>query len=1046
MDHFSFSPQIEHCRADIFRLLVEAQSFFFDGSGDLFVFDEVELLVKVKALMHCGAFRIDSREVKRGDIFIAVPGKKVDGSLFVPDVMDRAGFVFFSSTDWHERRLKKWFLSLCDVEKEKIKEKCIVVDKNKIVDFSTAFPAPFYGYPAEKMHLTGLTGTNGKTSLCYILERLYEKNFSIGVIGTIGARFFVAERGLKNHEKILKKKHFALNKTTPNAAVLQHLLAKMVDAGVQMVFMEISSHSLILGRTKGLRLDSFLWTNFSTDHLDFHRTIGEYFQAKCLGFGLLKQNKKSFALVGTRGLKGFDFCKKIKGLSFPVFGLHHFSSTKDKDVYGLSDDFSGHFFYEEQKKAELDQGFSEKTHFLLSCGDWEKEGQSSLALDADFFGGGAAENLSMALLHRHIYREFLSLKNPADFTFSADGEWQKDLNLLRGLEVPGRMARVDDFPVYVDYAHTPDALAKALGVLRGYQKKLVVVFGCGGNRDKKKRGLMGQCAFDFADIIIVTSDNPRTEDPLDIISEIIRPIVVSDTGNKNISNHHKSNVEKKLIIIPSREKAIAFVNTLLKGSQDKNQWVLLAGKGHESTQEDLQGMRDFDEPKIIRSTFSDFLKNRFFLSEMVDLFGIVKLFVAGQFYDANLFSIGHLSIVKKWWNTDGYRLFFTQFTGVFTDTRAEKKGEIFFAFDGDKYEAIDFLEDALKAKIKVLIVNKKHFDKLKIWSKENSKIAIVFVEDVFLAYRQLATYKMRRIAECSKKPYCHIAITGSAGKTGVKAVLGHVLSQKYNVFTSLKNYNNHVGVPYNVFCVDRFYDVYIFEMGMSKAGDIAQLASIIRPNVVLLTNIFAAHAQNFSSIRDIALGKAEFFSFGAFDHFLMDDKKKKSFTKHPRVFLLSDIHFRELFCRLAKKNSWDAELVSQGFFSNVSLKVSEKSLTTNVLLEDQNIEKLCIKGLFPYADKMFALVYALAFFLGLKKETILKYFLSLPENIVGRRFEVIRKNPLLIDDSYNANPSSVIFSIDFLVQTLVSKKEKESFILFLEICVNWVKSQIITTK
>lgn len=1011
-----------HCQAEIFKLLREAKSFCLSPQGEMNELDHDALLKVVKSLTRCRAFRVDSREVEPGDVFLAVAGKNVCGSAFVPKIAEMADFLLFSDEDWHRRDLKQWFFHLSPQKKKKIAEKCIVVDSKKVDFLACALPAPFYRYPSRRLYLTGVSGTNGKTSLCYLLERLYERQFSVGVIGTIGARFSLRERKIEPNIRKKKVKRFSLRNTTPDAAVLQHLLATMADAGVQMVFLEVSSHALALGRTQGLQLDSLLWTNFTAEHLDFHPTVRDYFDAKSSIFSLLKDKKSAFAVVGTKGLKGFDFAQKISNVTAPIFALSggFFGEKKEESLH--LNQFSGHFFYESFKNSD----FSHNVRFSLSPGKIKEEQQRQCSLSADFFGAGAAENLSLALLHRYFYKMVNRYgKAKVDLNFFDEQTLQKDLNQLKKLSVPGRMRRVDNYPIYIDYAHTPDALAMALQTMRDEKRKLIVIFGCGGNRDKEKRREMGEKALRLADVIIVTSDNPRYENPLDIITDIL----------SKMSLGYRESKQKQLVVIPNRQQAIAYGVSFLTNEHDEQHLILLAGKGHEMYQIVHSERKIFDEKKIVKNSFLDFLSNRFFLSEMVCAFGAAQLLLAGKSCDGSLLSSNELSFVKKHWREKIYCFFFSLFSGIFTDTRTEKKGEIFFAFDGEKYSAIDFIDKAFELGAKVFIVDERHSFKMRLWSKKNPESVVVLVKNVFEAYGRLAKYKMKKIAQRSKIPHCRMGVTGSAGKSGMKEILRHTLASHYNVFASEKNYNNHVGVPHNIFSIRRFYDVYIFEMGMNHLGEIATLAKMIRPHIVVLTNIFSAHAQNFRSVQEIAQAKAEFFPYGAFDGTLGKsakiEKSAKNNTFHPaQIFFSRHIDFCQFFCQQAKKMGWEMTLVEEDFFSRATLTWKKDSLWTNVGLASSG-ECLKIKGVHPYAHQLFALVYQVAIFLHLRSKKILKALDSLPENVMPRRFEVVKKKPLLIDDSYNANPTSMFSSLDFIVQSSLFTHIKGKFFFVL---------------
>lgn len=1066
-----FSNDDVRCRAELFQCFKNSASSYATKQGKLITFSDDELSKLVSGFIRAKALCIDSRLVGEKDVFIALPGSKVNGGEFVKDVFQTASFLIVSNDDWHGRagsKIKDWFLKLPSKLREKNLGKWIVVSSDKIEQLSSCLAAPFYGYPCQKLNVVGVTGTNGKTSLCYLLERLYQKEKRVGVIGTIEARFPILTTKDKEAEKKIKR--IVLPNTTPHATLLQHLLAQMVFHKVEMVFIELSSHALALGRTRGISIDSLLWSNLTKDHLDFHKTMREYYKAKCLAFDLLKKDKRSFVLVCLETLSGYGIVKDLQKLSTPAFliseGVVGGGAHKKNAVASLKNP-RGDFFY---KKIKMD---NDLCTFSLDFEGADFFHPKNHFLQTDFFGAGALQNISLALCHRFLYKnlnvlqkksaakkDLASKKSTALLQKNIDWHRQakRDLDALKGLTIPGRMQRIDDHPIFIDYAHTPDALVKAIKVLQEIKKtskkkgKLIVVFGCGGDRDREKRGPMGAQAFSFCDVLVVTSDNPRNENPLSIIADILKPI------SSNQSN-------KRLVVIPNRKEAIAYAVSLLNGRGEEENMVLLAGKGHESYQIDHLGKKPFDEVAITRQSFSHFLQNGFLLSEIISVFDDAKLLVGGRTYDAKKFLKSEAAEVKKLWKTEGCRLFFSIFFGISTDSRTIEKEEIFFAFDGALYRAVDYIDQVLKKGARLFVVDKKHFAFLKPWSKNNAHVAVLFVNDVFLAYRQLAAFKMRQLKKRGNVDACRIAVTGSAGKSSLKQAIGHVLSKKYDVFVSKGNYNNHVGVPHNVFAIDRFYEIYVFEMGMSGQGEIASLSEIILPHAVLLTNVLSAHIENFSNVKQIALAKAEFFPYGnsgsscsmdasegapnaVFQSvhgvskgdgvnsssfqlpFRVEDEDEAS-LKLPRVFLPYDINFRSVFRHLACKYKWAVTWVDSQMFLEPKIRFKSGKFFTHIALKKNPKMSVDILGLHPYASKMFSLIFQLALFLKFDQRELFQALSSLPSSLMARRFEIVKQQPCIIDDSYNANPTSMIEAIDFVAQASLEKKTKGDFIFVL---------------
>lgn len=408
--------------------------------------------------------------------------------------------------------------------------KCIVSDKkidglpctNVIVsDVNEAMAkisSKFYDYPDKKMTITGVTGTNGKTSITYMTESLFKSlGVEIGVIGTINYRY-------------ADKKIDAPN-TTPQSLDLYRMMSEMVKANIKHLIMEVSSHSLVLGRVKGIEFDIAVWTNLTPDHLDFHKDMNTYFEAKSLLFSSLqnntKQNKK-YAIINiddTYGKKLFETDLKIQKISY---------SVKDKTA---------------QINASKIILNNDNSSFKLTS----------------VFGN---KNIKIPHIGLHNIYNILAV-----FAVSTASGFKFD-DIINKLEntspAPGRFEKIiskTGCTVIVDYAHTNDALENVLSAIKNLNhNRIITVFGCGGNRDKTKRPLMAQTACSMSDFVFITSDNPREEDPSLIIEEI-------ESGAKKINKtNYKVIIDRKKAI----EEAVKYAG--------KNDIVLLAGKGHENYQ------------------------------------------------------------------------------------------------------------------------------------------------------------------------------------------------------------------------------------------------------------------------------------------------------------------------------------------------------------------------------------------------------------------------------------------------------------------------------
>src|SRR5882724_2088323 len=411
---------------------------------------------------------------------------------------------------------------------------CLLVENTRIAlaDLS----ANFYGHPARKLKLAAVTGTNGKTTTTFLIKHICEKaGLRCGLIGTV--RYEIGERILP------------AIRTTPESLDLQELLAQIVNAGCRAAAMEVSSHALAQDRTRGLEWNVAVFTNLTQDHLDFHGTMESYFDSKTKLFtqlGNQQKKRKSIAIVNIDDRYGEQLLGKIdKRVGVVTYGR---SVRADFRASNYRVEFSG-------------------TSYQLDA-----HGKSYL-VRVPLIGGFNVANSVAALAAANALG--ISLRDAV-------------LSLGKSPQVPGRLELVPakrQFQVFVDYAHTPDALGNVLKTLRELQPhRLITVFGCGGDRDRQKRPLMAAMADRLADYSIITSDNPRKEDPSAIIAE-------TEKGFR--SNHYENIVDRTEAI----NRAVA-----LAGPRDI---VLIAGKGHENYQEFADYTIPFDDIQVARRAIED---------------------------------------------------------------------------------------------------------------------------------------------------------------------------------------------------------------------------------------------------------------------------------------------------------------------------------------------------------------------------------------------------------------------------------------------------------
>lgn len=457
----------------------------------------------------------DSRQVKKGSCFVAIRGEHANGHNFINDAVKNGATVIVSD---HPVVLPKGV------------ENIVVGDTQlELAEMSSEF----FGHPSRQMRVIGITGTNGKTTITYLIESvLAGVGRNVGVIGTVNWRY--------------DKKIFSAPNTTPMSYDLQKLLSEMRDAGVTDVVMEVSSHGLDQGRVACVDFDAAIFTNLTQDHLDYHKDMDAYYEAKAR-----------------------LFCELLPASSKPK----KIAVTNADDEYGrkMSTKFSKS--NKSTKFAGLTYGFSDGAD--IRCKTLESTVHGNKMEVATPWGN---LNISSSLKGR-----FNALNIAA--TVSVLGGLGIPLEAIKkGIEdlksVPGRLEDVPNnkgFSVFVDYAHTPDALQNVIETIKNISAgRLITVFGCGGDRDKTKRSQMGRIAVSLSDATIVTSDNPRTEDPAKIIEDIL-------TGVKKVGG--------EFIVEPDRAKAIGRAISMAK----KGDVVLIAGKGHETYQIVGKDVRHFDD-------------------------------------------------------------------------------------------------------------------------------------------------------------------------------------------------------------------------------------------------------------------------------------------------------------------------------------------------------------------------------------------------------------------------------------------------------------------
>ena len=592
--------------------------------------------------------------------------------------------------------------------------------------------------------LVAVTGTNGKSSIAdFYFQILKFSSKKVASIGTIGLRYNDKKKTLVN--------------TTSDPIQLSSILSGLKKRKIEFVIMEASSHGLKQNRLDGLMFDIGIFSNLSHDHLDYHKSIKDYLNSKLYLFN--KLIKKRGAIITDASIPQ---AKQLKNISIKTKTNLSLIYNEKKGIKLIS-----HQFKNEKQILEI------------------KYKNRKYIIKLNLIGRIQINNILMAILAAN----------------KSGIEFKKILNIVSKIEpVEGRLEKIgkikNNSKVILDYAHTPDALKLALLNLKEQFpfSKINLVFGCGGDRDFKKRPIMGRIADKYSDKIYLTDDNPRYEEPLKIRKEI-----------KNVINKNKVHE------ISNRKKAIQeAIKNLETGDI-----LLVAGKGHEKIQ-------DYGKKKLF---FSD--KTEILNSIKIKNKSLSKDFKLNIIREQSKSKISNKLVIKD----------------ISINSRTIKKDDIFFAIKGKKVDGNKFIPEALRKKSSLAIVNRvnKKYSVSKQIKVDNS---LSFLSKCSSIFRENITAKI-------------ISITGSCGKTTLKEMIGLTLQKLSKTTYSPSSFNNKYGVPLSLFNLKQNDNFGVFEVGMDKKGEIDNLTKIIKPDLGIITNISYAHSKNFKNIKQIADAKAE---------------------------------------------------------------------------------------------------------------------------------------------------------------------------------------------
>jgi murE/murF fusion protein len=703
------------------------------------------------------ALTLDSREVRPGCGFVALPGAIQHGMAFALQAQAAGASVVI----WQPAAGANG--SAISVPAELT---IPAVAINNLRTHLGDIAARFYDLPGSELRVIGVTGTNGKTSttllLAHALKLLGQRCGSIGTLGVKLEGGAATETDLRQAEV----------RTTPDAISLQRTLRGFVDQGATAVAMEVSSHALDQQRVAGVPFELAIFTNLTRDHLDYHASMEAYgaAKAKLFEFASLKSAVINIDDAFGRVLIA-KLASSIKGISF---GLALDADVRAENIVLNSDG------------ARFGLCVSGQTHLI----------QTSL------FGRFNVVNLL------GVIAGLIALGYPVCEITSVISQLQP---------ITGRMNRLgggDQALVVIDYAHTPDALAQVLINLREHlgvaehnasaqrPAKLICVFGCGGDRDTGKRALMGAAAEQFADVVVVTSDNPRSESESAITDQIL-----AGFSHSNVLVEHR------------RERAIELA-IMQAGPGDI---VLIAGKGHENYQE-IRGVKHaFDDTTVALSVLEKQQLLRangmnLTLSEFAELSG--GLFIAPA-------QATQAAIVQS----------------LSCDTRTLASGGVFVAIKGEHVDGHTLLDTAQTRGAVAALVS----------VPSESTLPQILVPNVEIALARLAS------AWCQRMPAKRVAITGSNGKTTVKNLTASILAQAGETLATPGNLNNELGLPLTVLIIRQKHQYAVLEMGAGKPGDIGYLAGIARPHVALVNNAMAAHLERLGDVHGVAEEKSSIY-------------------------------------------------------------------------------------------------------------------------------------------------------------------------------------------
>ena len=861
-----------------------------------------------------GSIHYRAQDVKPGGLFVAIHGLVADGHDFIDEALARGASAI--------------------VTQKPLVKKSIIIEVKNTRKALAAISDQFYANPSEKLHLIGITGTNGKTTTAFLIEHLLsEAGIKVGVIGTLTYRY--------------SGKTFQNPMTTPESYDLQKILAEMLKSGITHVVMEVTSHAIDLHRIYKCKFNLLVFTNLTQDHLDYHGDMNSYWSCKkriftqLPDYGLAKNGVS--AVINHNNEQGRELITLL-----------------EKSI-GKSSVFSAGFSNGNAIRAE------DITHDLTGITGNIITPTGSFGFKSPLVGKHNLENILCAAGVGVV------LDLPLD-------------SIKRGIQavcaVPGRLESIPntiDRFIYVDYAHTPDALENVLSALKfSATGRIICVFGCGGNRDKTKRPLMGQTAARLCDLIVITSDNPRSEPPLEIIEHIVQGVKQKIYNCYTPAELPTGFRKKSYVVEPDRKRAIALA---IRASR-AGDIVLIAGKGNETYQ--ILGN------KTIR--FDDRIEAKTALSNLETQSSKHNSYDHPKPGTRNPAPWTTAEILEA---TGGELLsgdLTHSFSGISIDSRSISGDELFIAIKGDTHDGHNFTGDVIERGVSGLLIDRAKSHTLAAKKSTENGIVCVAVPDTIRALGDLAAFHRKRSdAEV-------VAITGSNGKTSTRKMTAGVVSRRFSTLSTYGNLNNHIGLPLTLLNLNADHRWAVLELGMNHPGEIKRLGEICCPDIGVITNIGPAHLEGLGSLDAVMRAKGELLEKIKPDGTAVlnaDDPKLLHLARHTSRKVL--FYGRSKAARI--RALW--------------VKGTETGLCFSLALPEERVTvDLKTPAVFMISNALAAA--AVGYLLGLTAGEI-KNGLEAFKPVAGR-MNIVKtgRRITIIDDTYNANPGSMKAAITTL--------------------------------